>query len=362
VAKKFDYAFVLTKNLDLKYFPVSQATVTFTVTGDDDPVTLQQMRDAVHDEFVATQKKVNEFIQSRNAQIMRLGFNERRQHKDVQLIDGGNQTIQKFLAEFKKAADDELAAFQIKQEKKAQKIANAPGTGTTLLKWVISVGWTMYQGSKAVADMYGAEGPLKIYDGIKGFLDALNDLLGLIGKVRDYLADEKTANAKVRALLKSLAGKKSFTEADAKALEDAVNLYETKVLGMEMTSKSLSGKITRAISVVPDKGILPAVQKESEDKLDELLKALVSLQTKLKPVEKKLQTYQLQLAAARAHAKKEQPSSWASWLASKSYDFKDAAWSAWSGDFAEAEQDITEKGIDYLIKKFADPENVIVPM
>ena len=77
MAKKFDVAFVLPKNIDLKYFPVSQAHATFTVTGDDDPLTLQLMRDAIRPEFVTTQKKINDFIVSRNAQVMRLGFNER---------------------------------------------------------------------------------------------------------------------------------------------------------------------------------------------------------------------------------------------------------------------------------------------
>ena len=165
---KFDFAFVLDKNIGLKYFPVSQALVTFTVTGEEDPVTLQQMRDAVHGKFTVTQKKVNDFIQSRNGIIAKLGFNERRQKKDVQLIDSGNVTIQKFLADFKKAADGELAAFQREQAAKAQKIASSPSGAATTVKWIISLGWTMYQGSKAVADMWGAEGPLKIYDGIKG--------------------------------------------------------------------------------------------------------------------------------------------------------------------------------------------------
>ena len=39
---KFDFAFVLDKNIGLKYFPISQALVTFTVTSEDAPVTLQQ--------------------------------------------------------------------------------------------------------------------------------------------------------------------------------------------------------------------------------------------------------------------------------------------------------------------------------
>ncbi len=220
----------------------------------------------------------------------------------------------------------------------------------------------MYQGAKAVADIYGAEGPVKIYDGIMGFVGALNDLIGLIGKVQDYLADEKTVNTKVRAALKSLAGKKTFSEADAKALEEAVQLYETKVLGMELTAKSLSGKVTRAIGMVPDKGITAVAQKEAESKLDELLKALIALQTKLKPIEKKLVTYKLNAGAAKALAKKEKTASWTSWAASNAYDFKDVAWAAWERDFESVADDLTDKGIDFLIKKFSVPENVVVPI
>jgi len=359
MANKFDFAFVLKDNLNLKYFPVSQAMVTFTVTGDDDPLTLQLMRDAVHGEFVKTQTKVNNFIKSRNAEIFRLGINQRAQKKDVQLIDSGNQTIQNFLNDFKKAADALLDAFQRKQAAKAQKIAASPGTAASALKWVISVGWTLFQGSKAVADIYGAEGPLKIIDGIKGFVDALKDLQELIGKVQDYFASEKAVNVRLRAALKSLAAKKSFTEGDVKALDDLVHLYETKVLGMEITAKSLSAKITQAIGMVPSKGIASQVQKEAEEKLDELLKGLVQLQTTLKPIEKQLLKYKLNLGAAKAFAKKGAPQSWVSWAASKAYDFKDTAFSAWEKKLADVAQDLTEKWVDYLIKKFSVPENVV---
>jgi len=50
------------------------------------------------------------------------------------------------------------------------------------------------------------------------------------------------------------------------------------------------------------------------------------------------------------------------WTASQGYDFKDSIWAAWAGDFADASQDLTEKGIDYLIEKFAEPENVVAPI
>lgn len=359
MAKKFDFAFVLAKNLGLPHFPVSQAMATFTVTGDEDPLTLQQMRDAVHPQFVATQKKVNDFIQSRNGQIARLGFNDRLRKQDGRLIDEGNKTIQRFLDDFKKAADGELETFERKQAEKARKIAESPGTVATGVKWAISVAWTLYQGTKGAMDALGAEGPLKIYDGIKSFIDALKDLMELLGKAQDQFASEKAVNGRVRAALKAMAGKKTFTESDVKALEELVQLYETKVLGMEMTAKSLSSKLTLAISRVPEKGIAPEAQRDAESKLDGLLKALTALGKKLQPVEKKLKLYKLNLGAAKAYAKKEKAQSWIAWTASKSYDFKDAGWAAWEKDFADVADDLTDKVVDYLIKKFSNPENVV---
>ncbi|MBS1856755.1 MAG: hypothetical protein JST11_15410 [Acidobacteria bacterium] len=356
---KFDFAFVQTQNLKLKFFPVNQAIVTFTVTGDDDPLTLQLMRDACSAEFVKTQKKVNEFIKARNGEISRLSFNDRRAKKHEKLFESGNQTIQKFLDEFKQAANGELEAFARKQSVKQQKIANAPTTGSFLVKWGISVAWTLYQGGKGLFDVFGGEGPVKIFDGIKGFMEALNDLMGLLEKLRDLFADEKTVNLKVRAALKNLASKKSFTEGDVKVLEDLVHLYEAKVLAMEVASKSLSAKIAHAVTVIPRNGIKPEAQKEAETELHNLLTGLVKLQTNLKPVEKQLLKYRAYLGAAKQQAKKE-PSSWLSWAAGKAYDLKEAIFAGWESKFDEAAKELAEKGVDALIKRFAVPENVVV--
>jgi hypothetical protein len=357
----FDFDFVLNKNLELKYFPVTQASVAFKVTGPSDPVTLQSMRDAVSDEFKATQKKVNDFIQSRNAEISRLSFNERRQKKDIRLVDGGNETIQKFLTEFKKAADDELDAFVRNEEKKAKKLADAKkAAALSGLKWVISFAWTAVQGAKAAADVYGAEGPLKIYDGINGFIEALKDLYTLLCQLRDQFADEKTVRAKVKAGFKSLQSAGSFTESDVNSVSALVALYETKVLAMEASAKDLSSSISKAIAEVPEAGIKPEVTKEAEGILDERLNRLVLLQETLKKVEKQLLNFKLNLGAAKATAKKETPPSWLAWIASKGYELKDVAFDAWELNFAQAAQGLAEKAIDTLIKTYSKPEDVVI--
>ncbi len=118
MAKKFDFAFVQQKNLGLQFFAVTQAYVTFTVTGNDDPTTLQEMRDEVSDEFHKYQKRINEFIKNRNVEISKLSRKNAKSDAP-KLVSGGHTTIQKFLGDFKRAADGKLAAYHRNQQKKA---------------------------------------------------------------------------------------------------------------------------------------------------------------------------------------------------------------------------------------------------
>src|SRR5690348_5092891 len=104
------FAFVIPANLHLNYFKVPQATVEIAVEGAEDPLTHQRMRDVVRDDFLATQKKVNDFIKSSDLQIGRLGVNERKRQK-APLLKTGNESIELFLAEFKAKAETDLPEF-----------------------------------------------------------------------------------------------------------------------------------------------------------------------------------------------------------------------------------------------------------
>jgi hypothetical protein len=159
--KTFEFASVHSHNLEQKWYPVKQATVEFEVTGADDPQALQR------------------------------------------LIDRGNEQIQRWLDAFKDEADGLLDDFAKQEMKKAERIeASATATASTL-KWVISVAWTAYQGVYAVKDLCEGKSPRKIVDGIKGFVDALNDLQRLAVYVQDLFADERTVRTEVKAGFKS---------------------------------------------------------------------------------------------------------------------------------------------------------------
>ena len=172
------FAFVQTENLDRQYFQVPQAVVNIAVEGAEDPLTHQRMRDAVSDEFAATQKKVNDFIQSRDLQISRLGVNERKRRKNT-LLKTGNDTIQRLLAEFKTSAETELKEFARKEAATAEKVqaATRPENWQTV-RWAVSVTWT---GVKAIGGLVGvvSSGGLTAPLVIKEFVDNLVDASGL---------------------------------------------------------------------------------------------------------------------------------------------------------------------------------------
>lgn len=357
--KTFEFAFVQGRNLEQKWYPVQQATVEFELTGADDPLTLQRLRDAVAGPFAATQKKINEMIPSRAGQIAKLSLNARARKEDVRLIDSGNQQIQRWLEDFKKEADGLLDHFAQQEKKKAERIEASATAGASTLKWVISVAWTAYQGVNAVKDIYEGESPAKIYDGIKGFVDALTDLQQLAVYAQDQFADEKTVRAKVKAGFKKLQGQKSFTESDVATVTALVESYETKTLAIEKAARQMSAAITKAIAKLPADGITPAARKEAERTLDEQLQAIVSLSTTLKRVDKQLTGFKLYLGRAKSAAKKDKPQGWLSWIGSMGYDLKDVAFDLYEGNYAQAAKGLSEKLIDKLIKTWSVPENVV---
>lgn len=357
--KTFEFAFVQSRNLEQKWYPVKQATVEFELTGADDPLTLQRLRDTVAAPFAATQKKINDMIPSRAGQIAKLSLNARARKEDLRLIDSGNEQIQRWLDEFKAEADGLLDDFAKQEKEKADRIEASASADASTLKWVVSRAWTSDQGVNAVKDIYEGESPQKTVDGIKGFVDALNELYRLAVYVQDRFADEKTVRAKVKAGFRKLQGQKSFTESDVATVMALVETYETKTLAIEKAAREMSAGITNAISKIPADGITPEARKEAERALDEQLQAIVSLSNTLERVDKQLTSFKLYLGRARSAAKKDQPQGWLSWVGSTGCDPKVVAFDLHEGNYAQAARGLSEKPIDKLIKTWSVPENVV---
>ncbi len=346
------FAFVLTENLDLKFFQVPQAIVEISVEGAEDPLTHQRLRDAVSDEFAATQKKVNEFIHSRDLQISRLGVNERKRQKAT-LIKTGNDTIQRLLAEFKQNAEENLAAFARKETARAEKVEAAKRhENWQTVRWVVSVGWT---GVKAIGGLVsvvttgGVAAPLVI----KEFVDNLIDLKKLFDDLGDHYLSLAQARKRVRDGLVALKSKPRITKSDVEAFANNVELYEAKLLEIEVKARSISTRVNAALSAIPATGIKPEAAKLAEDALDKSIKELIECSVSIKAAEKYVVTLKKNLGAARTAAKNDPAlttvKNWAVAAYSKINDFKDIILSP------------TELAtwIDAVVKIFGDTRNVL---
>ena len=346
------FAFVQTENLDRQYFQVPQAVVNIAVEGAEDPLTHQRMRDAVSDEFAATQKKVNDFIQSRDLQISRLGVNERKRRKNT-LLKTGNDTIQRLLAEFKTSAETELKEFARKEAATAEKVqaATRPENWQTV-RWAVSVTWT---GVKAIGGLVGvvSSGGLTAPLVIKEFVDNLVDLKKLFDDLGEHYMSLAQARKRVRDGLSGLKTKPRLTKSDVETFAGNVTLYEAKLLEIEIKARSISSKLNSALTAMPKAGIKPEAARLAEAALDKSIKELIECSVSIKAAEKYVGTLKKNLATARAAAKNDPAlttvKNWALAAYTKINDFKDIVLSP------------TELAtwIDGAIKIFGDTRNVL---
>ena len=346
------FAFVLTENLNRPYFQVPQAIVQIAVEGAEDPLTHQRMRDVVSDEFAETQKKVNEFIHSRDLQISRLGVNERKRQKAT-LIKTGNDTIQRLLAEFKTEAETELEKFARREAASLEKVARAKQRENWLtVRWAISVTWT---GVKAIGGLVGTVttggglAPLVI----KEFVDNLVDLKKLFDDLGEHYMSLAQARKRVRDGLSGLRTKPRLTKSDVEAFAGHLNLYEAKLLEIEIKARAISSRLNAALTAMPKAGLKPEALRLAEESLDKSIKELIECSVSIKAAEKYLGTLKKNLGQARAAAKSDPAltsvKNWAMTAYTKINDFKDILLSP------------TELAtwIDAVIKIFGDTRNVL---
>ncbi len=346
------FAFVQTENLNRKFFKVPQATVAISVEGAEDPLTHQRMRDAVADDFKATQKKVNDFIRQRDLQISRLGVNERKRQKAT-LIKTGNDSIQRFLADFQKSAGATLAEFARERAERDAKVEEALRTENwRMVRWVFSVGWT---GVKAIGGLVEtvSSGGLTAPLAIKEFVDNLVDLKKLFDDLSDHYATLEQARARVKTSLASLKSKTRITNSDVDAFANELKLYEAKLLAIEVQARSISTKINAALAAMPKTGVKPEATKAAEDALDNSIKELIECSKSIKPAEVYLAAMKRNLAAARATAKSDPAltavKNWAIAAYSKINDFKDIV--------LNPRELVT--WIDAAVKVFGDTRNLL---
>jgi hypothetical protein len=352
VPDNIKFAFVLTENLNRKFFPVPQAIANISVEGAEDPLTHQRMGDAVSKDFTATQKKVNDFIKQRDLQISRLGVNERKRQKAT-LIKTGNDSIQSFLADFKHSADSKLETFTRKEKATAAKVEAATSHETwNSVRWVVSVSWT---GVKAIGGLVGTvtTGGTATPLIIKEFVDNLLDLKKLFEDLGNHYMSLAQARKRVRDGLSGLKTRPRITASEVEAFANDVKLYEGKLLAIEVQARAISTKVNAAVSAMPKTGIKPEALHLAEQALDKSIRELIECSVSIKAAETYLTSLKKSLGTARASAKGDPAltsvKNWAVAAYGKINDFKDIVLSP------------TELAtwIDVAVKVFGDTSNVL---
>ena len=320
------FAFVLTKNLNRKFFPVPQAIANIAVEGAEDPLTHQRMRDAVSDEFTATQKKVNDLIKARDLQISRLGVNERRA-QETALLKTGNDGLQRFLTDFQQSADHELEAFARKEKTRTAKVEQAASQENwQSVRWVVSVTWTgvkAFGGLAGAVTSGGAAAPLAI----KEFVDNLLDLKKLFEDLGEHYMSLAQARRRVRDGLSGLKSRPQITASEVEAFSNTVNLYEARLLVIEVKAQAIATKVNVAVTAMPTAGFKPEAVRLAEQALDKSVHELMECAVSIKTAETYLTALKKTLGTARSSAKRDAAltsvKKWAMTAYSKINDFKD---------------------------------------
>jgi hypothetical protein len=147
--------------------------------------------------------------------------------------------------------------------------------------------------------------------------------------------------------------KPRISRSDVEAFFNDVNLYEGKLLAIEVQARSVSAKVNAALSAMPKTDIKPEASRLAEQALDKSIQELVGCSVSIKVAEKYLTTLKKNLGAARASAKSDPAltavKSWATAAYGKINDLKDIVLSP------------TELAswIDAAVKFFGDTRNVL---
>lgn len=320
------FAFVLDANLKLKSFNVPQAIAELNVKGAADPLTHQKARDAVHDLFLKTQKAVNDDIVQRDLRISRMGVNEKKLKKRGE-IDNGNKKIQGLLDTFKQEAQARLVEWRKEQAERQVKAEEAKvREDWRMVSFTINSVWSGIKFMLDVGEM--AAEPLVLPVAINSFVSNLMEIKGIFEEFSKVYAGCPAMRKKVKDGLTSLKSKPKLTKSDVEQFGKDVDLFEDKLLVLELKAKGLSSKVTAMIATIPKKGTVKdeAIAK-AEKALDDCLTGLVDASSEVNKASKYLLTVKKNLGLAKANAKNDSTygtvSSWAVLAYKTINDFKD---------------------------------------
>ena len=340
MADTVSFALILTKNLKLKNLKLRQIETVITVTAGMDPLTLQQMRDAVSDSFKARRDNLNSFIEASEKLLAKEPDKKKRQQKAGAIIARMNQDVKKFEANLTKRVNDFCAA----EEKRQDDFAKSE------VKFVVS---TLWSAATILKDTVGgisalfaaAVVPTATLAAAKAIADLLLDIRGLYKSLSAACkSHEKVQQEIVNSLKKIKATKppKPIAKSLLNQLESNIKLYDEKLGSIEMYAKSLAKQLNGVLNFAEkNKGISNDAKKRIKKFVTRNIKDIVSISTDISKGKRSIQSFNAKYKEAAKRSKAD-ASSVLEWARSF-YEMANKL-VTWTLEFGDA-----EKMIDLLV-------------
>lgn len=290
MADTVSFALILNKNLKLTNLKLSQIETVIKVTAGMDPLTLQQMRDAVSDSFKARRDNLNSFIEASEKLLAREPDMRKRQQKAGAVISKLNADVKKFEANLTKRVNEFCAAEEKRQEDfdKGQ------------VKFAVS---TLWSAATILKDTVGgisalfasAVVPAATLAAAKAIADLLLDIKGLYGSLSDACkSHQKVQQEIVNSLKKIKATKppKPIGKSVLNQLESQIKLYEDKLESIEMYAKSLAKQLNGVLTFAEkNKGISAEAKKRIKKFVTRNIKDIVSISNDIRSGKRNIQSF-----------------------------------------------------------------------
>lgn len=340
MADTVSFALILTKNLKLTNLKLSQIETVITVTAGMDPLTLQQMRDAVSDSFQARRKNLNDFIVASEKLLAREPNKKKRQQKAKAIIVKMNSDVKKFEANLTKRVNVFCAAEEKRQE----------DFDKSQVKFAVSTLWSAANILKdtvgGIAALFASAAvPAASVAAAKAIADLLLDIKGLYGSLSDACKSHLKVQKEIVSSLKKIKATKPpkpIGKSLLNQVDSQIKLYEDKLDSIEMYAKTLARQLNGVLNFAEkNKDISAEAKKRIKKFVSRNIKDIVSISNDVKKGKRSIQSFRDKYKQASKRAKTDARSIF-DWALSF-YDManKLVTWTQEWGD--------TEKMIDLLV-------------
>lgn len=290
MADTVSFALILTKNLKLTNLKLTQIETVIKVTAGMDPLTLQQMRDAVSDSFKARRENLNSFIAASEKLLAREPNEKKRQQKAGTIIAKINSDVKKFEANLTKRVN----VFCVTEEKRQDDFDKSQ------VKFAVS---TIWSAANILKDTIGgisalfasAVVPAASIAAAKAIADLLLDIKGLYASMSDACKSHQKVQQEIVASLKKIKATKPpkpIGKSLLNQLEAQIKLYEGKLESIEMYAKSLAKQLNGVLNFAEkNKGISAEGKKRIKKFVTRTIKDIVSISNNIKKGKRSIQSF-----------------------------------------------------------------------